>query len=273
MQNAQRKGSNNNNNNIIISGNAVNNDISQHNNNKSQNDIVRNRNSFANEVLHNEMSIRQEPDHVLNDQNNDSRTIMEDPARHERHESNDRSYKPYSKSYTNFRKEPVMTRSATRAEAQRRLETIVEKEENEGVSLRSILKEDIRTSTPAKKNKSVSFNLPYSPIRIPSLMSETVVSPNKSKSEKPVMRKLTAKYLYIPPFRRNEKNQANNTHRLDTQEVTNLRRTLCSDRELNALIDIDAQIRNRHNVSLTPRSTTAETIVTDNKFIVKFPKF
>src|SRR5215469_3445937 len=239
MQNAQRKGSNNNNNNIIINGNAVNNDISQHNNNKSQNDIVRNRNSFANEVLYNEMSIRQEPDHDLNDQNNDSRTIREDPARHERHESNDRSYKPYSKSYTNFRTEPVMTRSATRAEAQRRLETIVEREENEGVRPRPILKEDIRTSIPAKKNKSVSFNLPYSPIRTSSSIGETVRSLNKTKSEKPVMKKLTVKDLYIPPFKRNESNQANTTHRLDTQEVTNLRRSLCSDRELNALIDLD----------------------------------
>src|SRR5215469_6938348 len=217
MQNAQRKGSNNNNNNIIINGNAVNNDISQHNNNKSQNDIVRNRNSFANQVLHNEMSIRQEPDHVLNDQHNDSRTIREDPSRHERHESNDRSYKPYSKSYTNFRTEPVMTRSATRAEAQRRLETIVEREENEGVRPRPVLKDDIRTSTPAKKSKSVSFNLPYSPIRTPSSTGGTVMSPSKMKSEKPVMKQLTVKDIYILPFRRNERNQANTTHRSVTQ--------------------------------------------------------
>src|SRR5215469_15275622 len=55
MQNTPREGSgNNNNNDIIIRENAVNNEISQHNNNKSQNDIVRDRNSFANEVLHNE---------------------------------------------------------------------------------------------------------------------------------------------------------------------------------------------------------------------------
>src|SRR5215469_175264 len=174
MQNSQKEGSGNNNNDIIIRGNAVNNEISQHNDSKSNNDIVRNRNSFANEVLHNEISIRQGPDHVLNDQNNDSRTIREDPARHGRRESNDRSYKPYSKSYTNFRTEPVMTRSATRAEAQRKLETIEERKENEGVRLRSILKDDIRTSTPTKKNKSVSFNLPYSPIGIPKLMDATV---------------------------------------------------------------------------------------------------
>src|SRR5215469_16975580 len=216
------------------------------------------------------MSIRQAPYHVLNDQNNDSRAIREDPARHARRDSDDRSYKPYSRSYTNFRMEPVMTRSATRAEDQRKLETIEERKENEGVRPRSILRDDIRTSTPAKKSKSVSFDLPYYPIRTPSSTGETVSSPNKTKTEKPVMKKLTVKDLYIPPFKRN---QANTTHRSDTQVVPNSRRSLCSERELNALIDLDTQARSRHNVSLTPRSTTAETKMKDNKFIIKFPQY
>ena len=99
------------------------------------------------------------------------------------------------------------------------------------------------------------------------------MSPNKTKSEKPVMKKLTVKDLYIPPFRRNERNHANTTHRSDTQVVPNTRRSLCSDRELNALLDHDTKARSRHSVSLTPRYTTAETKVKDDKFIIKFPQY
>ena len=84
------------------------------------------------------------------------------------------------------------------------------------------------------------------------------------------MKKLTVKDLYIPPFRRN---QANTTHRSDTQGVPNTRRSLCSERELNALLDHDTQARRRHNVSLTPRYTTAQTKVKDDKFIIKFPQY
>src|SRR5215469_5966986 len=228
-------GNNNNNNNIIIRENAVNNNVSQHNVNNSRGDIVENRNNSTNEILHNEISIRQAPERVVNDQNNDARAIRQDPVRHAVRESYDRSYKPYSRSYTNSRTEPVMTRSATRAVAQRKLEPIMERMENEEVRHNPIqrgdvrtstpIKEDTRTSTPVKRNKVVTFKpydiiLPYSPISAPNSLRETgaipkrhtnstgenATSPNSTKHERPVMKKLSMKDLYIPPFRRPEKN-------------------------------------------------------------------
>jgi len=293
---AGRGDNNNNNNNIIIRDNAeINNNASQHNANNSHGDIVGNRNNTTNDNRQNDMSIRQAPD-IRNDQNNERIIRQEQPVKQATRGKDDRSYKPYSKSYTNFRTEPVMTRSAARAEAQRRLEPIVERVENEEIRHNAIREGDVRTSTPrkevegsfspVKKNKEVSFKardtiLPYSPIAIPSSSKETGTrpksytneggkSPSRKKCEEPVLKNLTAKDLYIPPFRRDDGKQADTSHR--SKEMPRTRRSSCSEREMNALLDLDMH-RSRHSVSFAPNTSVAETKVKDNKFIIKFPQF
>src|SRR5215469_10718612 len=123
---SQREGNsnnnNNNNNNNIINRSAVNNNKSQHRNNNLQSNIVENRNNNMNEVLHHEVAIQHAPERVVNDQNNGERAIRQDRIKHT---GRDTTYKPYSRSYTNFRTEPIRTRSTTRAEAaQKSLEPI-----------------------------------------------------------------------------------------------------------------------------------------------------
>ena len=86
------------------------------------------------------------------------------------------------------------------------------------------------------------------------------------------MQKLTVRDLYILPFKRNDKNQTITNHRSAIQEVPDTRRSICSERELNALLDHDTH-RSIHNLSLTPRSMTAQTKVKDNRFIIKFPQY
>src|SRR5215469_1003891 len=294
-------GNNNNNNNIIINGNAVNNNESQHRNNNSRSDIVENSNRSTNEVLQHEVAIQQPPERVVNDQNNGARPIRQDPVRHTSRESYDTTYKSYSSSYTNFRTEPVRTRSTTRAEAQKRLEPITEREEDEEVRFNPIqrgdvrtstpIKENIKTSSPTKKSRTVTFNsfdtiLPYSPIGAPNTLKETgaipkrrenlaeekETSPDATKQEKPVVKQLTLKDLYIPPFKKNEKNQADVSYRSDTHEVPGRRRSICSDRDIDALLDQDTRSA-RHNLSLTSRSMAAKTEIKGDRFVIKFPQY
>jgi len=253
-----------------------------------------------NEVLHHEVAIQQAPERVVNDRNIGERPIRQDLIKHTSQKSYDTTYKPYSRSYTNFRTDPVRTRSITRAEVQKRLEPITEREEEE-IRFNPIQRGDVRTSTPikentktpspVKRNKAVSFKtydtiLPYSPIGAPNTLRETGAIPKRrenlaeeketstdvAKQEKPVVKQLNVKDLYIPPYRKSEKNQTDVSYRSVTQEVPNRRRSICSDRDIDALLDQDTR-STRHNLSLTPRSMAAKTEIKGDRFVIKFPQY
>src|SRR5215469_7185382 len=108
---------NNNNNNIIISKNTVNNNESQYRINNSCNDIVVNRNNNMNGMLHHEGIIQQEPEQLVNERNIEVQPVRQNVVKQSSRRNYDSTYKPYSRTYTNYRTEPVITRSTTRAKA------------------------------------------------------------------------------------------------------------------------------------------------------------
>src|SRR5215469_15913679 len=233
-------------------------------------------------MLHHEGIIQQEPEQVVNERNIVEQPVRQNVVKQSSKRSYDSTYKPYSRTYTNYRTEPVVTRSTTRVKAtQKQLDTIAEKEEDEEIRNDPItstpIKKIIKTSSPIKMNKEVAFKardtiLPYSPITAPNTWRETGTIPKNRESytnikkleKQPVIKQLSVKDLYIPPYRKKH-SQIDVSFRLDNQGISNARKNIYSDRSVDALLDQDVHSR-RHNLSLTPSYKTAKTEVKKDRF-------
>src|SRR5215469_3279118 len=240
-------------------------------------------------MLHHEGIIQQEPEQLVNERNIEVQPVRQSFVKQPNKRNYDSTYKPYSRTHTNYRTEPVVTRSTTRAKAtQKRLDTITEKEEDLEIRNDPItstpIKKIIKTSSPIKTNKEVAFKardtiLPYSPITAPNTWRETGAIPktresstnNKKWEKQPVIKQLNVRDLYIPPYKKKH-NQIDVSFRLDTQGISNTRKNVYTDRSVDTLLDQDVH-STRHNLSLTPRYKTAKTEVKKDRFIIKFPQF